>query len=196
MSHTAERVINNLLDQIEKGQPKAQAPLPLAPCVRKLKNEGAYAVLAAATALEQQGKNIVHLEIGQPDFPTPKHIVEAGVAALTGGETTYSNPSGTADIKEAIAEFVSKSRGVKVTPDQVVVGPGCKPGLFFAAQAIIEAGDEVILPDPCFPTYTNMVDVAGGKCVMCPLDSQRRCFDMVALEALMTPKTRLLMVNR
>jgi aspartate/methionine/tyrosine aminotransferase len=189
-------VISNLLGQIENVQPKAQAALPLAPCVRKLKNEGAYAVLAAATALEQQGKNIVHLEIGQPDFPTPKHIIDAGVAALTGGETTYTNPSGTNDLKEAIADFVSTSRGVNVTPDQVVVGPGCKPGLFFAAQAIIEAGDEVILPDPCFPTYTNMVDVAGGKAVMCPLDKERRCFDMVALEAAMTSKTRLLVVNR
>jgi aspartate aminotransferase len=105
-----------------------------AKAVQELKNEGAYAVLAQATALEQQGNDVVHFEIGQPDYPTPPHIVAAGVAAMTGGKTTYCNPSGIPDIKSAIAKHVTETRGVTVTPDMVLVGPGCKPNIFFTAM--------------------------------------------------------------
>eukprot|EP00039_Didymoeca_costata_P004100 m.71317 g.71317 ORF g.71317 m.71317 type:complete len:397 (+) comp12236_c0_seq3:49-1239(+) len=163
--------------------------------VQKLQNEGAYAVLAAATALEAKGQNIVHFEIGQPDFPTPKHIVEAGLEALRSGETTYCNPSGTSNLKDAIAEDVSATRNVTVKAENVVIGPGCKPGLFFCTMALLEEGDEVICPDPGFPTYTNMVEVCKATPVLVGLDSNLRCFDLDKLEAAITSKTRIIIVN-
>ena len=196
--------VASLLDQIETlkaenamltNSLKPPQAAPLADRVLPLVNEGAYKVLAEATELEKQGRNIVHLEIGQPDYPTPKNVVEAGMAAIAGGQTTYTNPSGTMDIKDAIATFVKETRGVEVTREEVVVGPGCKPGLFFSCMAVVNPGDEVILPDPGFPTYTNMVDVAGGKSVMCPLDKEGRCFNLEALENALNDKTRLLVVN-
>lgn len=148
--------------------------------------------------------------------------MKAGVDAIQGGQTTYTNPSGTVGIKEAVSQFVTKTRcflflrllffttiyncftlvsilisgrGVAVTPAEIVVGPGCKPGLFFACMAIVNEGDEVVLPDPGFPTYTNMVSVSGGKAVMCPLDKEGRCFNMKGLAAALNDKTRLLVVN-
>eukprot|EP00121_Abeoforma_whisleri_P015859 Awhi_evm1s14586 len=130
--------------------------------VTSLKNEGAYKILAAATKLEAEGQNIVHLEIGQPDFDTPAHICEAGIQAIRAGKTQYNNPSGITSLKDEIAKSVSRQRGIKVDHSNVVVGPGAKPGLWFAVQAIVETGDEVLIPDPGFPTYTNMVKAFGG----------------------------------
>jgi len=171
------------------------AGIEVSAAVAQLQNEGAYAVLAAATALEKQGKDIVHFEIGQPDYPTPKHVVDAGIEALTTGKTTYCNPSGTGDIKQAIAQHVSDTRGIDVTEDMVVVGPGCKPGLFFATMALVEKGDEVICPDPGFPTYANMIKVVGGVIVPVGLNADCSSFDMAALAAAVTPKTRVLILN-
>eukprot|EP00041_Stephanoeca_diplocostata_P006775 m.93616 g.93616 ORF g.93616 m.93616 type:complete len:383 (-) comp16532_c0_seq22:503-1651(-) len=165
------------------------------PGVAHLQNEGAYAVLADATALEAQGKNIVHFEIGQPDYPTPDYIVDAGVKALEGGKTTYCNPSGIVDLKTAIANHVTASRGVDVTADMVVVGPGCKPGLFFTALALVQPGDEIIGPDPGFPSYTNMAHMVGAKPVQVRLNAAGGAYDMDALEAAITDKTRIILVN-
>jgi len=160
-----------------------------------MQNEGAYKVLAKATALESQGKNIVHLEIGQPGFPTPPHIVDAGRAALAGGDTKYSNPTGVAGLREAIAAEVSATRGVEVSPEEVVVGPGAKPGLFFPALALLNPGDEVIFPDPGFPTYAAMVQVAGAVAKPVRLRADGASLDMDHFRSLLSPRTRLIVLN-
>jgi len=168
------------------------------PAVDDLVNEGAYKVLAIATALEATGRKVVHLEIGQPDYPTPQHIVDAGVGALHAGQTTYTNPSGTLELREAIAARVAETRAVPVAADQVVVGPGAKPGLFFCTMALLSPGDEAVVPDPGFPTYANMVRACGGVTVPVPLTmgagSTGSMYDMAALEAAVSAKTRLLVV--
>jgi aspartate/methionine/tyrosine aminotransferase len=163
--------------------------------VSELQNEGAYAVLAAAQALEAQGRDIVHLEIGQPGFPTPAHVVDAGVDAIRGGQTKYSAPDGVPLLREAIARYVTDTRGVAVASNEVVVGPGAKPGLFFPALALINPGDQVVYPDPGFPTYKAMIQVAGGIGVPVPLRPDGASFDMAALRAAVTPDTRLIVLN-
>ena len=163
--------------------------------VSQLQNEGAYAVLAAATELEREGRDIVHLEIGQPGFPSPEHVVEAGVDAIRGGKTKYSSPDGTPALREAIADYVTRTRDVPVTPDEVVVGPGAKPGLFFPTLALVQPGDEVIYPDPGFPTYRAMIQVAGAVPVPVPLRPDGASFDMDAFRAAITPATKLIVLN-
>ena len=163
--------------------------------VSQLQNEGAYAVLAAATELEREGRDIVHLEIGQPGFPSPEHVVEAGVDAIRGGKTKYSSPDGTPALREAIADYVTRTRDVPVTPDEVVVGPGAKPGLFFPTLALVQPGDEVIYPDPGFPTYRAMTQVAGAVPVPVPLRPDGASFDMDAFRAAITPATKLIVLN-
>ena len=163
--------------------------------VSQLQNEGAYAVLAAATKLEREGRDIVHLEIGQPGFPSPEHVVEAGVDAIRGGKTKYSSPDGTPALREAIADYVARTRGVPVTPEEVVVGPGAKPGLFFPTLALVQPGDEVIYPDPGFPTYRAMIQVSGAVPVPVPLRPDGASFDMDAFRAAITPATKLIVLN-
>ena len=164
--------------------------------VSTLQNEGAYAVLAKATALEREGRDIVHLEIGQPGFPTPEHIVEAGVDAIRGGKTKYAAPDGAPSLREAIAAHVSETRGVAVSPDEVVVGPGAKPGLFFPTLALVNPGDTVVYPDPGFPTYRAMIEVAGGIPAPAPLRPDGASFDMAALADLVrSRKPRLIVLN-
>ena len=164
--------------------------------VSTLQNEGAYAVLAKATALEREGRDIVHLEIGQPGFATPTHIVEAGVDAIRGGKTKYAAPDGAPSLREAIAAHVSETRGVAVSPDEVVVGPGAKPGLFFPTLALVNPGDTVVYPDPGFPTYRAMIEVAGGIPAPAPLRPDGASFDMAALADLVrSRKPRLIVLN-
>ena len=164
--------------------------------VSTLQNEGAYAVLAKATALEREGRDIVHLEIGQPGFPTPEHIVEAGVDAIRGGKTKYAAPDGAPSLREAIAAHVSETRGVAVSPDEIVVGPGAKPGLFFPTLALVNSGDTVVYPDPGFPTYRAMIEVAGGIPAPAPLRPDGASFDMAALADLVrSRKPRLIVLN-
>ena len=152
-------------------------------------------MLAAATELEREGRDIVHLEIGQPGFPSPEHVVEAGVDAIRGGKTKYSSPDGTPALREAIADYVTRTRDVPVTPDEVVVGPGAKPGLFFPTLALVQPGDEVIYPDPGFPTYRAMTQVAGAVPVPVPLRPDGASFDMDAFRAAITPATKLIVLN-
>ncbi len=123
----------------------------------RLLTESAFDVLVKARALEAQGRNIIHLEIGEPDFPTPAHIVEAGKRALDEGYTHYGPTQGLPELREAIAEHVSASRGINLNASQVCVTPGGKPILFFPMMALIEAGDEVIYPDPGFPIYESLI---------------------------------------
>src|SRR5579859_5647652 len=131
-------------------------PLKLAGRMQRLGTETAFEVLVRARALEAQGKDIVHLEIGEPDFDTPSNIIEAGVQALKGGWTHYGPSAGLPALREAIAECVGRFRGVDVSMDEVVVVPGGKPIIFFVMLALIDQGDEVIYPNPGFPIYESM----------------------------------------
>lgn len=165
--------------------------------VAALEHEGAYAVLAAANALEAaSGRHVVHLEIGQPGFATPEHVADAGVDAIRGGHTKYSSPAGIDALRAAIADRTRRTRGIDVAAENVVVGPGAKPGLFFAALALIRGPeDEVLIPDPGFPTYAAMVAVARGTARPVPLRGDLASFDMGALRAAVGSSTRLLVLN-
>ena len=134
-----------------------------------LKAEGAYQVLGRAQELEAAGRDIIRLEIGEPDFSTAAHISMAGIKAIAEGKTRYNPPSGMNDLREVIAEDAGRRRGINIEADQVVISPGAKPNLFFPALALVEEGDEVIYPDPGFPTYEAMIGVAGGIPVPVPL---------------------------
>ena len=137
--------------------------------VSQLRTESAFVVLKRARELERTGKKIIHLEIGQPDFPTPKPICDAGKKAIDDGFTSYEPAQGIYPLLEAIAADVSTTRGVPVRPEQVVVTPGAKPIMFFAILALVNPGDEVIHPDPGFPVYESVIRFAGGKAVPMPL---------------------------
>lgn len=164
--------------------------------VQHLEAEGAYAVLAQAQALERQGRNIVHLEIGQPDFPTFPHISEAGIDAIRRGRTRYTPPNGTAEFREVIAREAGARRGIEIHPDGVVVAPGTKPGLFFPTLALVEPGDEVIFPDPGFPTYAAVTKVTGGVPVPIPLREENSfSFDLDVFDARINDRTRVIFLN-
>lgn len=161
-----------------------------------LKPEGAYQVLARANQLEAAGREIIHLEIGQPDYPTFENVSRAGIEAIRGGKTRYTPPAGIPSLREALAEDASRRRGIKVQPDEVVVSPGGKPNLFFPTLALVEPGDEVIYPNPGFPTYEAMIKVAGGIPVAVPLLEQNQfSFDLKAFDRLINDKTRLIILN-
>jgi len=164
--------------------------------VQNLKPEGAYAVLARAQELEAQGRPIIHLEIGQPDFQTFAHISEKGIEAIRSGHTKYNPPAGLPRLRQAIAEDAGRRRGVSFNPAQVVIGPGAKPGLFFPTLALVEAGDEVIYPDPGFPTYAAMIEIAGGVPVPVPLVEENAfSFDLKVFDARLSSRTRLIILN-
>jgi len=164
--------------------------------VSHLEPEGAYAVLARAQALEAQGRTILHLEIGQPDFPTWPNISLAGIRAIASGQTRYNPPAGLPRLREAIAAEAGNRRGIDVRPEQVVVGPGAKPGLFFPTLALVEPGDEVIYPDPGFPTYAAMIGVAGGVPVPVPLREENQfSFDLEAFDQRISDRTKLIILN-
>lgn len=162
----------------------------------RLGTETAFEVLSKAKALERQGRNIVHLEIGEPDFATPQHIVEAAVDALRGGWTHYGPSAGLPELREAIASYVSRTRGVLVEPDEVVVVPGGKPIMFYVMLALIDEGDEVIYPNPGFPIYESMIRYAGGTAVPIPLREERNfAMDVDEMARLITPATKLIVLN-
>src|SRR5205085_9220998 len=140
---------------------KTEAPtaeLKLARRMSRLGTETAFEVLARARLLEAKGRDIVHLEIGEPDFDTPANVIDAGVNAMRSGWTHYTPPAGIPQLREAIAEYVSQTRGVPVQPEEVVVVPGGKPMIFFPMLALVEEGDEVIYPNPGFPIYESMAN--------------------------------------
>ena len=162
----------------------------------RLGTETAFSVLAKARALEAQGREIIHLEIGEPDFDTPPHIVEAGCRALRDGHTHYTPTAGIPELREAIAADVARSRGIDVDPEQVVVTPGGKPIMFFAILALVEAGDEVLLPNPAFPIYESMVNFVGGRPVFVPLRQENGFrFDLDEFRAGLSDRTRLVVLN-
>jgi len=168
----------------------------LATRMADLGTETAFDVLARARALEAQGRRVLHLEIGEPDFPTPGHIVEAGVRALRDGHTRYGPPPGLPALREAICERLLSERGVRAAPDEVVVTPGAKPILFLAILATVGAGDEVLVPDPGFPIYESVVRFAGARVVPVPVREESGfSLDVDAAEQLVTPRTRMLIFN-
>jgi aspartate/methionine/tyrosine aminotransferase len=160
-----------------------------------LAGEGALDVFVRARALESAGRTIVHLELGEPDFPTPQHIVDAGVRALRDGETRYTPPAGLSDLREAIATALAR-RGVATSADEIVVAPGAKPVVFYAVLSLVGPGDEVLVPDPGFPIYPSVVRFAGGTPVPYGLvETSRFLPDVDEIEARITPRTRVLILN-
>jgi aspartate aminotransferase len=158
--------------------------------------ESAFEVLMRARALEAQGKTIIHLEIGQPDFPTPRHIIEAGQRALDEGWTGYGPTPGFPDFREAIAEYISRTRGIGVTGNNVVVVPGGKPIMFFSMMAVLEPGDEVIYPNPGFPIYESMINFLGATPVPMPLvESRGFSFDLDTFERKLSSRTKMVVLN-
>ncbi len=162
----------------------------------RLGTESAFEVLARARALERQGKSIIHLEIGEPDFDTPAHIKDAAKQALDGGATHYGPSAGLPELREAIAKHVAETRGVPVSPDEVVVTPGAKPIMFFTILALVGAGDEVIYPNPGFPIYESVINFVGGTPVPIPLREDTGFgFDLDLFEARLSSRTRLIIMN-
>ena len=170
--------------------------IQLAERMSRLGTETAFEVLAKARALEAQGKTVIHLEIGEPDFDTPVNIRDAAKKALDEGYTHYGPSAGLPAFREVLAEEVSAGWGVEVAPEQVVVTPGAKPIMFFAILALIDAGDEVIYPNPGFPIYESVIEFVGAKAVPIVLREENDFeMDIDELKGLITPKTKMLIIN-
>ncbi|MGA2356386.1 MAG: pyridoxal phosphate-dependent aminotransferase [Terriglobales bacterium] len=173
-----------------------QYDLRLAGRMSRLGTETAFEVLNRARSLEKQGKEIIHLEIGEPDFDTPANVIEAGVNALHKGWTHYGPAAGLPELRQTIADYVSRTRNVPVSSDEVVVVPGGKPIIFFTILALIEQGDEVIYPNPGFPIYESMINYSLGKAVPIHLREERDfSVDVQELASLITDRTKLIILN-
>ncbi|HEX9140807.1 MAG TPA: pyridoxal phosphate-dependent aminotransferase [Gaiellaceae bacterium] len=169
---------------------------PLATRMSRLGTETAFEVLAKARALEAKGRDIVHLEIGEPDFDTPPSIVAAGVAALERGETHYTQSAGVVELREAITLYLRERRGLRADPSQVIVTPGAKPIMFYALLALLDEGDEAIYPDPGFPIYSSMIDFSGARGVPLALREENGFQpDLDELRKLVNPRTKVLVLN-
>jgi aspartate aminotransferase len=170
--------------------------MKLAERMNRIGVEGAFEVFVRARALEAQGRDIIHLELGEPDFGTPHHIVEAGKQALDEGWTRYGPTQGLPELREAIASYICRTRGIRVGAEHVCVVPGAKPIMFFLMMALLEPGDEAIYPNPGFPIYESMINFLGAKPVPIPLVEERGfSFDLDVLKDSLTPKTKLLILN-
>ena len=162
----------------------------------RLGTESAFEVLARAKALEREGREIVHLEIGEPDFDTPEHIRDAAKRALDNGATHYGPAAGLPELREAIAKDVSATRQIPVDPDQIVVTPGAKPIMYFVITALVNPGDEVIYPNPGFPIYESVINFVGGTPVPIPLREESGFgFDLDVFERRVSDRTRLIIIN-
>jgi len=169
---------------------------PVAKRVSRLTGAGAIQALARAQELEAQGLDVIHLEIGELDLDTPAHVVEAGVAALRDGRTRYGPTVGTAELREAVADYVTETRGTAVSPRHVLVTPGVKGAIYFTIMALIEAGDEVIVPDPGFPAYPTIIRFAGGVPISMPLRAGSGFQpDPDELRSLVSPRTKMIILN-
>ena len=161
-----------------------------------LKPEGAYQVLARANQLQATGRDIIHFEIGQPDYATFENVSQAGIEAIQSGKTRYTPPPGMPLLREALAEDAGRRRGIEIHPDEVVVSPGGKPNLFFPTLALVEPGDEVIYPNPGFPTYEAMIKVAGGVPVPVPLlEANQFSFDLKVFDQRINAQTKMIILN-
>jgi aspartate/methionine/tyrosine aminotransferase len=170
--------------------------MKLADRMSRLGTETAFEVLARAQALEARGRDIVHLEIGEPDFASPESAIEAGIKGLRAGLTKYTTSAGLGDLRARIAEIEGERRRLDLSPDQVIVTPGGKPIMFYTILALVQAGDEVLYPDPGFPIYESMIRFAGGTPVPYPLlESREFRFDAGFIEDHLSDRTRLLILN-
>jgi aspartate aminotransferase len=164
--------------------------------MRTLGTETAFEVLAKAKALEKQGKEIVHLEIGEPDFDTPKNIKDAAVKALTSGYTHYTPSAGMLELRQTVADYISKTRKLDVKPEEVVVTPGAKPIMFFSILALVNPGDEVLYPNPGFPIYESLINFVGAKPVPIPLREENDfSLDPEYVKKIISKKTRMIILN-
>ena len=164
--------------------------------VERLQGESAFAILSKANELEAKGMNVIHLEIGQPDFKTPENIIDAAKRAMSDGYTGYGPTLGYNELREAVADYVKEYKNIDATKDNVVIVPGGKPTMFFTMLTLVEPGDEVIYPNPGFPIYESCIKFARGIPVPMPLtaDNDFRP-DVEKLKSLITPKTKLIIIN-
>ncbi len=168
----------------------------LASRINRLIGEGAFEVLVRARALEAQGRDVVHMEIGEPDFPTPPNIVEAGRKALADGYTKYGPTQGDPQLREAVAEYITATRGIPADESRVVVTPGGKPILFYSMLSLLGPGDEAMFPNPGFPMYESMIGASGAKPVPIPLlESRGFSIDLDRFKDSLTDRTRLVILN-
>ncbi len=164
--------------------------------VQRAGTETAFAVLAKARELERQGKSIIHFEIGEPDFNTPENVKQAGIKAIQENFTHYSPAQGILELREAVAEYIRKTRGIDVSPEEVVITPGGKDVILFTASAILDEGDEAIYPNPGYPIYESAIKISGATPVPMPLlEKNGFAFDRKEFEKLITPKTKLIIIN-
>jgi aspartate aminotransferase len=175
----------------------SQSPgLRVASSLDRLGTETAFSVLARAKELERSGRSIIHLEIGEPDFDTPRHVQEAAWEAIQAGETHYCPSAGLPELREAAAVYLGETRNLPILPERVLVGTGSKPFLFFGVLALCDPGDEVVYPDPGFPIYESAIRFAGATPVPLPLHEERGfSFDLDELAAALTPRTKLVILN-
>ena len=170
--------------------------IKLAQRMSRLGTETAFEVLAKAQKLEAQGKNIIHLEIGEPDFETPENIVSAGQQALQDGFTSYNPSQGYGDLRDIVANEISKSRGIEASGENIVITPGGKPIMFFVIMALIERGDEVLYPNPGFPIYESMIEFCGGTAIPMQLHGDKDFnIDVEEVKKQITPNTKLMIIN-
>ena len=168
----------------------------LAERMSRLGTETAFEVLAKAKSLEARGKEVIHLEIGEPDFDTPRNIIDAAILALNSGKTHYGPAAGVPELRQVLADDMGKRRNIKINPDQIAVTPGAKPIMFFAILAIVNEGDEVMYPNPGFPIYESVIDFVGAKSVPYPLREEREfSFNIDEFMSLITDKTRIIILN-
>ncbi|MCU0645646.1 MAG: pyridoxal phosphate-dependent aminotransferase [bacterium] len=168
----------------------------LAERMSRLGTETAFEVLAKAKALEARGKDVIHLEIGEPDFDTPRNIIDTAVSALNQGKTHYGPAAGIPELRAALAEDMGKRRNITLDPAEVVVTPGAKPIMFFTILALINEGEEVMYPNPGFPIYESVINFVGAKAVPYPLREEREfSFDVDEFMSLITDKTKMIILN-
>jgi len=170
--------------------------IKLADRMSRLANETAFVMLAKAKALEATGREIIHLEIGEPDFPTPDNVIAKGIEAMQAGMTKYTPSAGLLETRQIIAEYISKTRGFEVEAEQVVMTAGGKPIIFYSILAVVNPGDEVIYPDPGFPIYQSVINFVGGTPVPIPLREENEFrMDIDELKSLITNKTKMIIIN-
>ncbi len=164
--------------------------------ISRLESEGAFVVLAKAKKLEAEGRSIIHLQIGEPDFDTPNNICDAGIQAIRDGYTHYAPSGGIPEARAAVAEYMSKTRGVDYKPENAIIMPGCKPLIFSAMIALLDDGDDVIVPNPGYPTYRSVAKFIGARPVPIKLREENDFRFLVKdLEDIVTPKTKMIILN-
>jgi aspartate aminotransferase len=162
----------------------------------RLGTENAFTVLAQVTKLREEGKDIINFGVGEPDYDTPLNIKKAGIAAIENNKTHYSPPAGIPDFRREVAKYVSKTRGIDVCPDEVLITSGVKPMIFYAIYALVDEGDEVVYPNPGYPGYESIINFAGGKSVPLPLLEEKKfSFDINDLKKAVTAKTKMIVIN-